>query len=255
MSKEIFKNSPPGKELNIMERPKPIIHILSAVDGKITGPFMGMPSVWEANEEYGRIRSAFQADAWLYGTTTTKEFTGFRRPKLDNSIISFSSDDFIAENDAGFYYISVDALGEIRWESATFQKPGRPGAHIIEVLTEQAPAAYRAFLQELGISYILAGKDSLDCKIACEKLYKLFGIRTMLICGGGVINWTFIQQGMADEVSLLITPAADGTADTAAVFQESSFLPESVPVEFRLKSVERAGKDSVHLLYSVNSRR
>lgn len=237
-----------------MERPKTIIHILGAVDGKITGPFMGMPSVSEANEEYGRIRSAFQADAWLYGTTTTKEFTGFRHPELDNSIVSFPTDDFIAENDARFYYISVDALGEIGWESATFQKPGRPDAHIIEVLTEQAPAAYRAFLQELRISYILVGKDSLDCKIACEKLYKLFGIRTMLICGGGVINWTFIQQGVADDVSLLIAPAADGTADTAAVFQESSFLPESVPVEFRLKSVERAGKDSVHLLYSVNSR-
>ena len=225
------------------------------MDGKITGPFMGMPSVGEANTEYGRIRSNFQADAWLYGTTTTKEFTGFRHPELDNSIVSFPTDDFIAENDAGFYYISVDALGEIGWEFPTLQKPGRPDAHIIEVLTEQAPAAYQAFLQKLGISYILAGKDSLDCKIACEKLYKLFGIRTMLICGGGVINWTFIQQGMADEVSLLIAPAADGAADTAAVFQESSFLPDNVPVEFRLKSLERAGQDSVHLLYSVNSRR
>ena len=55
--------------------------------------------------------------------------------------------------------------------------------------------------------------------------------------------------------SLLIAPAADRTADTAAVFQESSIFPESFPVEFRLKSVERAGKDGVHLFYSVNSPR
>lgn len=235
-----------------MERPKTTIHILSALDGKITGPFLGMPWVRESSEAYGRIRAAYQADAWLYGTTTTKEFTGFSRPELDNQIVSFPMEDFIAENNAPLYYVSVDALGEIGWESGTFQKAGRPDAHVIEVLTEQAPAAYRAFLQKRGVSYLVAGRESLDCRIACQKLYRLFGIKTLLICGGGGINWTFLQQGVVDEVSLLIAPAADGDPNTVTVFEQSPLLAASSPMEFHLKSVERVGEDGVHLLYAVD---
>lgn len=34
-----------------MERPKTTIHILSALDGKITGPFLGMPRVRVGTQE------------------------------------------------------------------------------------------------------------------------------------------------------------------------------------------------------------
>lgn len=35
-----------------MQRPKNVIHILSALDGKITGPFMGLAATRTANREY-----------------------------------------------------------------------------------------------------------------------------------------------------------------------------------------------------------
>ena len=66
-----------------MNRPYTICHILSALDGKITGEFMEMESARFVSEEYGRIRTEYQADAWLYGTITTKEFTGWRKPEPD----------------------------------------------------------------------------------------------------------------------------------------------------------------------------
>lgn len=39
---------------------------------------------------------------------------------------------------------------------------------MIEVLTEQAPSAYLAYLQEQGISYIFAGKRRLNCILLLE---------------------------------------------------------------------------------------
>lgn len=236
-----------------MKRPKIIIHILSALDGKIAGPFMGTPSAGAVSGEYGRIRGEYQADAWLYGTVTTKEFTGYRKPELDGKAVPAPDNDFIAEKNAALYYVSVDAFGEIGWESGTFQKPGRPDAHVIEVLTEQAPAAYRAYLKERGVSYITAGATALDCKTACEKLYKLFGIKTMLICGGGTNNWTFLQEGVVDEVSLLLAPAADGEPDSATVFEQSPLLTQSCPAEFRLKGLEMLTNDGVRLIYAVKN--
>lgn len=59
-----------------MNRPYMICHILSALNGKISGSFMGAENNRKMGREYAAVRNAYQADAWLYGTTTTKEFTG-----------------------------------------------------------------------------------------------------------------------------------------------------------------------------------
>ncbi len=233
-----------------MNRPYTICHILSALDGKITGEFMRTESAQSVSEEYARIRTEYHADAWLYGTITTKEFTGGRKPELDLGE-EVPDGDFVADNHAGLYYVSVDTQGEIGWESGTFRKTGRPDAHVIEILTEQTPAAYRVYLRKHGVSYILAGSAMLDSKLAAEKLYHLFGISTLLICGGGTINWTFLQQGAVDELSLLIAPVADGNSETVTVFERAAYLPPADPAEFQLKNVERLKADGVRLIYTV----
>lgn len=236
-----------------MERPYTICHILSALDGKITGAFMGTKTAQTVSKEYARIRSEYQADAWLYGTVTTKEFTQGRKPELD-SVTEVPDGDFVAENDAALYYVSVDTQGEIGWESGIFRKAGRPDAHVIEVLTERTAPAYRAYLRKRGVSYILAGSEMLDSKIVAEKLYRLFGIGTLLICGGGTINWTFLQQGAVDELSLLLAPAADGNPDSVTVFEKSAMLPPSDPAVFQLKNIERLKGDGIRLVYTVSNK-
>lgn len=234
-----------------MDRPYIVCHILSALDGKIAGAFAGTKAAQAASEEYARIRSAYRAEAWLYGTTTTKEFTQYRKPVLEPSCQDVPDGDYIAETDLRFYYISLDTAGEIGWESGTFQKPGRPDAHVIEILTGETPTAYRAYLRKKGVSYIIAGDTSLDCKVATEKLKRLFMIDTILICGGGTVNWTFIQQGVVDELSLLLAPAADGDPSTPTVFEKSELLAETASVEFQLKNVEQLKDNGVRLTYLV----
>ena len=84
-----------------MERPRITIHILSALDGKISGPFMALPAAQAAAREYAGLRAAYEADAWLYGATTTKEFTGHRRPVLGCGEHAAPPGDFVAESHAG----------------------------------------------------------------------------------------------------------------------------------------------------------
>lgn len=235
-----------------MKRPYTICHILSALDGKITGEFMGTSAAMHAGVEYARIRTAYQAEAWLYGTVTTKEFTNGRKPVL-KEISEVPEGDYVADDHAELYYVSLDTCGEIGWESGTFRKAGRPDAHVIEILTEETSAAYRGYLRERGVSYILAGKETLDAEVAVEKLYRYFGIKTLLICGGGTVNWTFLQQGCVDELSLILAPAADGDPNTVTVFERSEYLPNSVPVEFELKNVEKLQENGVRLVYTVKT--
>ena len=82
-------------------------------------------------------------------------------------------------------------------------------AHIIEILTEKASNSYKAFLRELGISYIIAGKEELDYSLAMEKLYDLFDIHTLMLGGGGILNWSFIQARMCDEISVVIAAGSN----------------------------------------------
>lgn len=235
-----------------MKRPYIVCHILSTLDGKIEGASFGTPPARAASGEYARIRDEYHADAWLYGTTTTKEFTAFRKPILQESGAVIPQGDFVAQSDANLYYISIDTAGEIGWESGLFRKAGRPDAHVIEVLTETTPVAYRHYLRQKGVSYILAGNEALDCRLAAQKLYDLFGIETVLLCGGGTINWTFLQQGMVDELSLLLAPVADGSPDTVPVFLRADFLSESDPARFHLKKAEPLKESVVRLLYMVD---
>lgn len=235
----------------MMDRPYVVCHILSALDGKISGEFSELAVTRAASEEYARIRTAYQAEAWLYGTTTTKEFTGYRKPELKSNCEYVPEGDYVADSDCKFYYVSLDTEGEIGWESGIFQKSGRPDAHIVEILTENTPVEYQAYLREKGVSYIIAGEDALDCKKAVQKLNQLFGIDTVLICGGGTVNWSFIQQGVVDELSLLLAPAADGSSVNPTVFEESKYLDVSRPVEFTLKNVEPLKNSCVRLTYLV----
>lgn len=65
------------------------------------------------------------------------------------------------------------------------------------------------------------------------------------------MNWTFVQQRVVDELSLILAPAADGETSTPTVFEQSEYLTSSVPVEFRLKNVETLKNSSVRLTYLV----
>ena len=137
-----------------MQRPKVVIHILSALDGKITGPFMGLAATRTANREYARIRTEYHADAWLYRTVTTKEFTDHRKPILDDQDISSSLEDFIEQMGSDPLLCVDRCIGRDRMGVRHIPKPGRPDAHIIEVLTEQASCLSGLFAEARCFLYL-----------------------------------------------------------------------------------------------------
>lgn len=235
-----------------MKRPYVICHILASLDGKINGPFMSGAPVAALAQEYGKIREEMEADALLYGTSTTKEFTGFAKPVYSEDVragIQVPEGDFVAVERADNYYVSVDTAGEIGWESGTFSNRGRKAAHVIELLTEATPVSYRAYLREKGVSYLLAGKEKLDCRLAMEKLYGLFSIRKLLICGGGMADWSFLSAGMVDELSLVLAPVSDGSSGSASLFSKLSSSDPGGPVTFTLDEVRRLGDGGLYLKY------
>lgn len=156
-----------------------------------------------------------------YGRTTVSEvFTKGQEVDLSEfQDEAVAREDFAAVTDSGYYLVAVDPDGGLGWSGPNVQGRGAgyDGAHIIEVLTEKAPDAYIAYLRQKGISYIFAGKERLIPEMAVEKLYRFFGIRRMLLQGGGITNGTFAD--VTDEISLVIAPATECGSWNPTVFE------------------------------------
>lgn len=197
-----------------MERPKIICHMTTSIDGRVTGEFLGMEQCARATEVYYEINHAYHADAFACGRVTMEgSFTGGWYPDLTPYAGQrFAREDYAAQPDAGFFAVSFDRMGRLGWKTACIEDedPGYGGAHIVEVLLEDVPDAYLAYLWETGVSYIFAGRGEMDMKLALEKLRRIFGIRTLLLEGGSIINGAFARADVIDELSLVVAPV---TAD------------------------------------------
>ena len=66
----------------------------------------------------------------------------------------------------------------------------------------------------------------------------------LMIAGGGTVNWSFLQEGLIDELSLVIAPVADGSTTAVSIFEQGDFLSPHGPVAFGLKEA-RPLKDNV----------
>ena len=104
-----------------------------------------------------------------------------------------------------------------------------------------------------GISYIIAGKTELDYSLALSKLKEKFHSETLMLGGGGVLNWSFLQAGMCDEISIVLAAAADGSPDTPPVFRAQKGLSENKALGFTLKEAKAMDGGSVWLRYTVQS--
>ena len=239
-----------------MERPYLFCHMLTSLDGKITGGYMETAQGEAAGNvfyelAFGKERF-YQHQGWLSGRVTTDDnFTFYQKPYLDESAPAVPEGDYLAQPDFGMFYVSVDAYGRLGWKDAALHYADTT-AHVVEVLTEQVSNAYRAFLRKKGISYIVAGKERLDYSLMLSKLKKYSHIEKLMLGGGGILNWSFLQAGLCDEVSLVVAAAADGSADTPSVFRAKTGLSENHPIGFTLKEAKVMDGGSLWLRYTIN---
>lgn len=231
-------------------RPYVVCHMLTSLDGKIDGAYMNAPECSSALKEYGNIRSNFQCQAVLYGTTTMLgSYSDGYAGELPVSRTEYAADDFTAVSNVGNYIVSLDPKGVLGWDSNFIEKKNRPKAHVIEVLSESVSNDYLAYLREKQISYIFAGREQLDLRLLLEKLNQTFAIERLMVAGGGLTNWSFAQAGLIDELSIVIAPVADGNTTAYSIFEKSPLLPEREPVSFQLEQMKELEGGSLWLRY------
>jgi 2,5-diamino-6-(ribosylamino)-4(3H)-pyrimidinone 5'-phosphate reductase len=230
-------------------RPYVICHMMPSVDGRLRTDRWDIPN--SAHGEYERTAETFRADAWICGRKTMEEFaSGRRRPRRGRANRRHRPD-FVVPRDPGTNYaVAIDSRGTLPWSA-----PDTEGDPLVEVLTADAPNEYVTFLRDKGISYLFAGRDAgkVNLPLALRKLRENFGVKRLLLEGGGETNGSFLRAKLVNELSLLVTPVADGGIGEPALFDVEGQRPARAVARLALKSARRIGAGMVWLRYTVRN--
>ncbi|MBM7601449.1 riboflavin biosynthesis pyrimidine reductase [Virgibacillus halotolerans] len=240
-----------------MQKPYVIIHTHTSIDGNIG--VMDLREFEEASRQYQEIsldpeKQQFEIQGYLNGKTSTEDnITFYKKPVLDENAVLVPEGDYVAYSNAPMYYLSIDPRGELAFEENTFGY-GDVSSHIIEILTEQASNAYKDFLRKKKISYIVAGKEQINYGVMLDKFYNLFNIKRMMVGGGGTINWSFVQNGLVDEVSVILAPIANADPNGNRFFVAKEPYSSMKETAFQLKSVEKLEHGTLWIRYAVKKK-
>lgn len=238
------------------QKPFVLCHMLTSLNGKIDGSFFGNPATAAGVAHFARIRTEYRCDATLFGTTT---MLGFSKGKLDparlKSYTPVEVGDWLGPygKESESYLVALDPMGSLAYESHCITRGKGPAQHVIEVVTEAVSGAYLAYLQELGISYLVAGTTTLDGAVILEKLQHLFGIERIALCGGGITNWTFFAAGTIDEVSLVVVPVVEGETQVGTSFDNPWKDSTSFGEAFSLKEVQVLSGNTLWIRYEAKN--
>ncbi|HEY8995346.1 MAG TPA: dihydrofolate reductase family protein, partial [Lacunisphaera sp.] len=192
-------------------RPFIVCHMMPSLDGRLRTDRWDIPATTE--EEYDRTANTYQPDAWLVGRVTMEEFSDgrWRGPTSRRTTRA----DFVAAKAGERWAVALDSAGKLAWKENTTE-----GDSVIVALSEAVPDAYLEYLQERGISYLFAGKKAgeLNLRTVVTKLREKWAIRRLLVEGGGKTTGAFLAAGLVDELSLLLTPVADGGMEEPNLF-------------------------------------
>ena len=237
-------------------RPRIVCHMTMSVDGRQQAarwspPAQGVDGT-VLQRHYDEVAARFGADGWMVGRVTMEEFVpASAAPSQDASRAPASAEPYVGNRNGRNVAVALDPQGKLH-----YGQDHVAGDHIIAVLGENVPAAYLAELQRDGVSYLFAGPEGSDLAKALQQLGSDFGVRLLLLEGGGRTNGAFLNAGLIDEISIIVYPGIDGLAGISSIFEYAGD-PGELPAagrSLRLIAAETLEGGAVWLRYAVEAR-
>lgn len=205
-------------------KPKVICHVMASIDGHLqvnrwTAPPVegSMGSVMNAYPAIGR---SLHTDAWTFGRNTVREIFTDRTDifPLDSKdsvkdVPVMQESIHMAERKSDRMFISFDPESDIVYTSSQLR-----GDDILAVLSMRtATPRYLSLLRGMGISYLVVD-DFYDLCSVLERVNEAFGVTSISLQGGGVLDGSMLNSGVVDELSLVVYPGLDGSKDSVSIF-------------------------------------
>ena len=132
--------------------------------------------------------------------------------------------------------IILDSKGILSKKSKILQTSDK--VKTIIVVSKQISKLNLKKLNDFPVEIIIAGKNSINTKLLLKKLSEK-NFKTILVEGGGIINWEFIKYNIFDELLITISPFIIGGNNAVSLVGGEGFKKISESPNLRLKSTKR----------------
>lgn len=203
---------------------------MQSIDGRIACDMVDKIS----GDEYYTALDSLECNAFIEGKHSYQiHYCGFDDfiPKSSSSI---DAEKFHITSKSDKYSISIDTKGALKWDNCD----NCDNNGCICIVSEQVSSDYLTYLEQLGISYIATGKESVNLPRAMEILASEFDVKRVAVVGGGKINGAFMTARLIDELSAMITPGIDGRIGQPSLFDFCSDGTNYIPYKLGLKEVK-----------------
>jgi len=95
-----------------------------------------------------------------------------------------------------------------------------------------------------------SSQKRVDIKEVLAELSANYGVKRVLVEGGGEVRWSFFEQKLVDELFVWITPTIWGGYDAPTLVEGSGFLKAQEAVNLEFKSINQIG-DILILWFNV----
>jgi len=132
--------------------------------------------------------------------------------------------------------IILDSKGTLSEKSKILQTSNK--IKTIIVISKKITKQNYNKLNKFPVELIVTGENSVNIKSLLRKL-SAKKIKTILVEGGGTINWEFIKQNIFDELIVTLSPFLIGGNNAISLVEGQGFDKISKSPNLRLKSVKR----------------
>lgn len=140
--------------------------------------------------------------------------------------------------------IVVDSRARIPLSAKVFSRD----AKTIIAVSRRAPEEKLREVRKKG-EVVVCGEHKVDLQCLMKELYAR-GIRTLLLEGGGTLNWGMLKAKLVDEVRVAIAPWIVGGGDAITLVEGEGFDLIQEGIKLRLKRCYPLGADQI-LEYEV----
>jgi|TARA_B100000315_G_scaffold181169_1_gene170023 2,5-diamino-6-(ribosylamino)-4(3H)-pyrimidinone 5'-phosphate reductase len=140
--------------------------------------------------------------------------------------------------------IIVDSKGRLPLTSKVLRK----GPDTIIAVSKKAPIKRIEKIRKYATVLIL-GDTEVNLESLMEELFKI-GIKSLLLEGGGTLNWSMLKEGLVDEVMVAISPKIVGGREAITLVDGDGFGLISEGTKLKLREFYNLGEDLI-LKYEV----
>jgi 2,5-diamino-6-(ribosylamino)-4(3H)-pyrimidinone 5'-phosphate reductase len=145
--------------------------------------------------------------------------------------------------------IILDSKGTISSKSQILKTSHKVSTII--VTTKKITKRNVTRLQKFPIELITMGVQTINIKNLLDYLYTQKKIRSILVEGGGKVNWSFIKENLVDELIVTVTPYVIGGQDAVPLIDGPGFPTISKSKKLKLNRIYRL-KNEVVLAFSTS---